>query len=170
MDLQLLPATESDVARIESMFDDPALIGEFNWSGWIDVRVWRRRWEENRLLGERSLLIIVAAGESVGCVSWLGRGRPGQQHWEIGISLRPEARGKGYGPEAERLLVRYLFEHTLANRVQAVTEVDNVAAQRSLEKAGFTREGVLRGYSFRAGSWRDEVMYSVLRSDVGGPA
>jgi RimJ/RimL family protein N-acetyltransferase len=64
------------------------------------------------------------------------------------------------------LLARYLFAHTLVNRIEAVTEITNVAEQRALEKAGFVREGVLRGSSFRNGQWHDQVIYSVLRDEV----
>lgn len=39
--------------------------------------------------------------------------------------------------------------------MQAGTELDNTAEQRALEKTGFTREWVLRGYAFRGGRWRD---------------
>ena len=86
--------------------------------------------------------------------------------WEIGIAIVPEARGQGLGTLAQRLIVRYLFAHTPANRIQATTEITNVAEQRALEKAGFTREGVLRGAGFRDGRWHDGVLYSVLRDEV----
>ena len=75
------------------------------------------------------------------------------------------ARGHGYGTEAHRLLVRYLFAHTTVHRIEADTEVDNVAEQHALEKAGFSREGVMRGIAWRDGAWRDGVTYSVLRTD-----
>ena len=42
-----------------------------------------------------------------------------------------------------------------------------LAEQRALEKAGFTREGVVRGSTFRQGRWHDQVLSSVLRDDVG---
>ena len=41
-----------------------------------------------------------------------------------------------------------------------------MAEQRALEKAGFTREGILRGTTFRQGRWHDQVIYSVLRDEV----
>lgn len=47
----------------------------------------------------------------------------------------------------------------------AGTDIDNLPEQRSLEKAGFTRKGVLRGAQWRAGQWRDEVLYSRLRGE-----
>jgi RimJ/RimL family protein N-acetyltransferase len=37
--------------------------------------------------------------------------------------------------------------------------------QRALERVGFSREGVLRGYGFRDGKWRDGVIYGLLRDD-----
>lgn len=85
--------------------------------------------------------------------------------WDIGIELIPEARGQGYGGEAQRLLADWLFETTAANRVEAQTDIENVAEARSLQKAGFTREGILRGAQFRAGAYHDLVVYSRLRSD-----
>jgi RimJ/RimL family protein N-acetyltransferase len=84
----------------------------------------------------------------------------------MGIELAPGARGHGYGVEAQALLARYLFEHTEANRVEAMTDIENVAEQRALEKAGFTREGVVRGSQFRAGAHHDLVCYSILRAEV----
>jgi RimJ/RimL family protein N-acetyltransferase len=75
------------------------------------------------------------------------------------------ARGHGYGTQAQRLLARYLFAHTAAHRIEAATEVDNLAEQRALEKAGFSREGISRGTGWRDGAWRDGVIYSLLRTD-----
>jgi RimJ/RimL family protein N-acetyltransferase len=89
-----------------------------------------------------------------------------RRRWAIGIGLAPEFRGRGYGSAAQRLLVRYLFAHTQVNRVEATTEITNIGEQRALEKAGFTREGILRGTTFRQGRWHDQVMYSVLRDEV----
>jgi RimJ/RimL family protein N-acetyltransferase len=109
---------------------------------------------------------VVRDDEPVGRVSWRRRQTGPVSHcWEMGIGLLPEARGHGYGAEAHRLLVRYLFEHTTVHRIEAVTEVDNAAEQRALEKAGFTREGVMRGEFWRGGDWRNTVIYSVLRTD-----
>ncbi|MGH3733570.1 MAG: GNAT family N-acetyltransferase [Acidimicrobiales bacterium] len=49
------------------------------------------------------------------------------------------------GTEAQRHLVDYLFRTTTAHRLEAATEMDNLAEQRALEKVGFRREGVMRG-------------------------
>jgi len=83
--------------------------------------------------------------------------------YEIGIALFPEHRGQGVGTTAQRLLVRYLLDTMPAHRIEAYTEVENVAERRALEKAGFEREGVLRATIFRAGKWRDSIVYALLR-------
>lgn len=85
--------------------------------------------------------------------------------WMIGIDLEPEGRGQGLGTEAQRLLAEWLFATTDANRIEASTDVENVAEARALEKAGFTRDGVARGAQFRAGAYHDLVLFSRLRSD-----
>jgi RimJ/RimL family protein N-acetyltransferase len=51
-------------------------------------------------------------------------------------------------------------------RIGAETEITNIAEQRALEKAGFTREGVIRSVMFRDGQWHDGVTYSILRHEV----
>jgi len=83
----------------------------------------------------------------------------------IGIWLRPEARGCGTGTQAQRAVVDLFFRHTAVNRVEASTDVENVAEQRALEKAGFTREGTTRGAQWRDGAYHDCYLYSILRSE-----
>jgi RimJ/RimL family protein N-acetyltransferase len=112
---------------------------------------------------ESWLVVTLQEVSYAGSVNWRPQGPFG--NYEIGIVLLPEYRGRGIGTEAQRLLVEYLFRHSLAHRLQAGTEVDNLAEQRALEKVGFRREGVMRGVHFRAGQWRDGVMYGLLRDD-----
>jgi RimJ/RimL family protein N-acetyltransferase len=108
-------------------------------------------------------------GERVGLVSWhrVAYGpNPGSAAWNIGISLIPAARGRGMGAEAQRLVADYLFEATDVGRVEASTDVANLAEQRALERAGFIREGLLRGAQERGGIKRDLVNYARLRTDT----
>jgi RimJ/RimL family protein N-acetyltransferase len=115
-------------------------------------------------------LVVVRSsdGTPVGRVEWhaerYGPNR-GSRAWNIGIILMPAQRGRGYGSEAQRLLAGYLFETTDAMRVEAGTDVENIAEQHALEKAGFVREGILRSAQFRAGTYHDMVIYSRVRTD-----
>ncbi|HZE33426.1 MAG TPA: GNAT family protein [Actinoallomurus sp.] len=167
MELTLRPVREGDLAVLERLTQDPDSTGEFAWFGWHDPYRYRRGWAENGLLDDEGGTLIVARGEErLGFVNW-GRLRTTRNSYcfVMGIAMLPEARGHGYGTEAHRLLSRYLFAHTTVNRIQADTEVDNVAECRALERAGFSREGVMRGYGWRDGAWRDGVTYSILRTD-----
>jgi RimJ/RimL family protein N-acetyltransferase len=113
------------------------------------------------------MLMGVRASEPLGFVSWhKAVTSMSSYRWNMGIGRLPEFHGRGYGTEAQRLLVRYLFAHTQVQRIEAATDVDNIAEQRALEKIGFAREGVLRGHSFRLGAWHDTVLHSVLRGEV----
>jgi RimJ/RimL family protein N-acetyltransferase len=164
----LRPAREEDLELLGRLTNDPDSTGAHEWHGWKDPHVWGQRWAENGLLGSAGgTLIVTRGGEPAGFVSWrqviTGAG---SYCWELGIAIEAGARGKGVGTQAQQLIVRYLFAHTQVNRIQAGTEITNIAEQRALEKAGFTREGVLRGAAFRGGRWRDGVLYSVLRDEV----
>jgi RimJ/RimL family protein N-acetyltransferase len=164
----LRPVMEDDLSWLASLTGGPAAMGPYEWHGWSDPHQLGRSWAESGLLSDDGGVLIVLHGtDRVGLVDWR-KAQTGRAafSWSIGIGLAPECRGHGYGSEAQRLLVRYLFAHTPVNRVEATTEIGNVAEQRALEKAGFTREGVLRGASFRQGRYRDDVIYSVLRDEV----
>jgi RimJ/RimL family protein N-acetyltransferase len=169
-EVTLRPAAEADLAILERLTQDPAAAGEFAWMGWYNLNLYRQSWAANRLIGDDNGILIVARGDDpLGIVSWHKvPSTPACFYWNIGIALLPEARGKGHGTQAQRLLARYLFAHTTVQRIEAATEVGNVAEQRALEKAGFTREGVLRSVGWRDGSYRDGVWYSMLRTDQPG--
>jgi len=164
----LQPVSEDDLPWLASLRDGPAATGPHEWHGWSDPQWERRQWAESGLLDDNGGTLIVLHGtDRVGSVSWRRvQTGPTAFNWAIGIGLAPEFRGRGYGTAAQLLVVRYLFAHTQANRIEATTEVTNVAEQRALEKAGFTREGILRGTTFRQGQWHDQVIYSVLRNEV----
>ena len=70
------------------------------------------------------------------------KGRPTQDGTvEIGYSMLPRFRNRGYTTEAVTQLVAWAFEHSEVERVFADTAGDNTASQRVLEKAGFVNVG-----------------------------
>jgi RimJ/RimL family protein N-acetyltransferase len=87
----------------------------------------------------------------------------------IGYALLPSERGKGYGSEAVKIIVDYLFLSKNIVRIQAETHPENKASQRILEKAGFKKEGTIRRSFFSRGVWRDTAMLSVLREEWKEP-
>ena len=171
-EVRLRPVEECDLAALGRIDTEPEVSEPFEWRGFRDPRARRRRWEEDGYLGAEDALLVVALpdGTPAGIVVWKWVALSGPRGCvQIGILLFPEHRGKGLGTAAQRLLADHLFATTLANRLEATTEIDNVAEQRALERAGFVREGVLRGRGFVRGGWRDGVMYARLRDDPPPP-
>jgi len=157
-----------DDAEVLERWQSVEYKGEFNDFGTPFYPV-RDAIRETGLIGENGGTMIVESapgGEAIGTVSWRTvRYGPNSESaaWNIGISLVPEARGHGFGAEAQRLLADHLFATTPYNRVEAMTDIENEAEQRSLAKAGFAREGVLRGSQYRAGGWHDLVVFARIR-------
>lgn len=159
MPVTLRPERPDDLALLtggDSPFDD------------FGVREPRARVRSPDFDRAGGLVVLDETGEVAGDVSW---------HWNhwgpnpesrcpmIGIWLRTSARGRGIGRHAQRRLAELLFEHTPTNRVEAHTDVENIAEQRALEAAGFQREGVVRVAQWRAGAYHDGYLYSLLRSE-----
>jgi len=171
--IRLRDATLADADLLDAWSRSPVAKGEFNDFGLPpeDQAPIREALTVGPLRNERNGQLIierVADGQPIGTVGWheIHYGPPPKSRaWNIGISLIPEARGQGYGAIAQRLLADYLFETTDANRVEASTDVENVAEQRALEKADFVREGIQRGAQFRAGAHHDLVTYARLRGE-----
>jgi RimJ/RimL family protein N-acetyltransferase len=127
---------------------------------------------EERLNGSKygggARIVELPDGTPIGLVSWIqiphGPNRRSLA-WNVGITILPSHRGRHLGAAAQRAIADELFALSVANRVVAETDIGNIAEQRSLERAGFSREGVARGAQWRNGTWNDGVVYSRLRSD-----
>ncbi len=88
--------------------------------------------------------------------------------FEIGIVVFEDAdKGCGVGREVLSLMTAQLFEHEGAHRVQLNTDVGNTAMRRAAEAAGFTFEGVLRGFWPPKGDEppADYAMYAKTKRD-----
>jgi RimJ/RimL family protein N-acetyltransferase len=148
---------------------EPFLIG-LDWAGFRDAQEPARRFAADGYLGADDGRLMVEIEDdhvAAGLVSYRAGLYSGMaKYWEIGIALLPEWRGRGVGWRAQAVLCDYLFHHTPAHRIQAATHLENLAEEKSLEKAGCQLEGRIRAGEFRAGQWRDGRLYSRLRAAV----
>ena len=80
---------------------------------------------------------------------------------EIGYWLLPHARGRGVATRVARLLAEHAFSLGV-QRVAAYVNVGNERSDRVLERAGFTREGVVRSLPKPGGRRVDKTLYSML--------
>jgi RimJ/RimL family protein N-acetyltransferase len=166
----LRPVEERDLRILERIPTEAALSQPFEWHGYNDPTLHRRRWEQDRYLGQKDSTLVVALPDEdrpfAGFVVWRAVALSGPVvSYNIGILLLPEHRRHGLGSAAQYLLADYLFSTTLANRVEAGTDAENTAEQRALEKAGFQGEGLHRGCGYREGRMADGMTYARLRSD-----
>jgi RimJ/RimL family protein N-acetyltransferase len=132
-----------------------------------DAEDFIRRAEERRKSGDELSLAIVAApaGDLLGSISvrvasW------DNMRGELGYLVFAHARDRGVATRAVRLLTRFALEHIGLRRVEVLAATGNLASQRVAEKAGFTREGVLRSYMDVRGTRLDMVAFSLLPGEL----
>ena len=82
---------------------------------------------------------------------------------DIGVALSGNVRKKGIGTLITSAIVNYLFSNYNVCRIQADTDINNIPAQKLLEKAGFQKEGILKKYRYHHGNYSDSVLYSIIR-------
>ena len=85
---------------------------------------------------------------------------------EIGYLLSADARGRGYAARAVDLLVRWAFESLGMERIQALAHPDNPRSHAVLERVGFRREGLLRGYRAGDRGRENRIMFALLRGEL----
>lgn len=78
---------------------------------------------------------------------------------ETTAGSRDGNQGKGYGPEAIRLVCHFLFEERGHHRITIDPAADNVRAIAAYERVGFKRVGVMRRYERGAdGTYHDGML------------
>lgn len=88
---------------------------------------------------------------------------------ELGYWINADARDKGVGTAAARILTNYGFETMGFERIEALVDVENIASKKLLTSAGYSLEGVLRKKSRRHdGHHIDMALLSVIRDEWKG--
>ncbi|ASN81509.1 GNAT family N-acetyltransferase [Deinococcus ficus] len=90
---------------------------------------------------------------------------PGQGRAELGYWIGVPFWGQGHATEAVAAVLAFGFGSLGLHRIHATVFPRNAASARVLEKSGFRREGLLRGYARKDGAFEDLVMYARLRTD-----
>lgn len=167
----LRPRRDADAPTFASWSNDAEIV---RWTGVpaeYDVaaaRAWMVVSEEMRLAGE-ALHLLIAAADSGATLGSCDIRRPDPYDpglGEIGYLLVEAARGRGLATRAVRLLVTCGFGALNMGRIQALVHPENPRSAAVLERAGFRREGVLRGYRPGDPAREDRLLFAVLSGDL----
>lgn len=111
---------------------------------------------------------MVADGEAVGGIGFYQGADVERFSAEIGYWLSESYWGRGITVEAIQLLSTYAFDVCNMLRLFALPFADNRQSLRVLEKAGYTREAILRASSVKYGQVRDQALYALVNGSWKG--
>jgi RimJ/RimL family protein N-acetyltransferase len=125
-----------------------------------DAKSWIRLASTQAL---NQVFAIDVGGFAIGAIGL----RPGEDiarfSAEIGYWLGEEYWNRGIATEAVKAVTEYGF-HTLGmTRIHAAVFAWNAASMKVLEKAGYTREGVLKSSAFKDRQLIDQVLFARIR-------
>src|ERR1700744_4611960 len=156
--LTLRPATLADIGAVMAIERSPD----------YERYVARSDEEEHRaMLGSATHAYRVGVGESGAVEAFAVLRGLGDPHLNLYLKRIAVARpGQGVGTAFLGLVLDEAFGPMGAERFHLDCFADNMRAQRSYEKLGFTRDGVLRqAYRLADGRRVDLVMMAVLKSE-----
>ncbi len=103
-----------------------------------------------------------ADGELLGMIEI----RPTRHRADFGFVLARPYWGKGVMPEAISALIEITLAQPSIYRMEATCDIENKASARALEKAGLSREGLLRRYIIHPNispEPRDSLLYAITK-------
>lgn len=111
------------------------------------------------------MIRTLAEQKKIGFVGLGGFNWAAQLAW-VGIGIGdPEYRGKGYGTEAMKLILKYAFRGLNLHRVSLDVFDYNTRAIRSYEKCGFVHEGTQRQMIFKEDQRWNVLNMGILDSE-----
>jgi RimJ/RimL family protein N-acetyltransferase len=158
---------KEDFPLVVEWFNQPEVFGEYNPLFQVTIEELGKLFSSPHEI--KPFIVENKEGGKVGLIHYFYVLHPETRLLEIGYSLIPSERSKGYGTEALKIIVDFLFLSKDAIRIQAQTDSRNLASHKVLEKAGFKKEGVLRKSIFIRGEWKDSWIYSILREEWKEP-
>jgi aminoglycoside 6'-N-acetyltransferase len=111
--------------------------------------------------------VIEVDSEVVGSLQVAEENYPDYRHAGIDLFLDTDHQGHGLGPEAIRIVARYLFEVRGHHRVTIDPAAANLRAIRAYERVGFRPVGIMRQYERGPdGAWHDGMLMDLLRGEL----
>ena len=156
-DLELIKATEHDVLKIMALEQDPANKA-FIWQGTYDEHL-------HEINADDFLLLMVKRKTDQVLVGYvLNHLNKASEIFEL-RRIAIEEKGKGYGRQVIQALMGYCFETLKMNRFWLDVYPHNVVGLHLYKSLGLVYEGTLRENYKSEGSYLDQEVYAMLKSE-----
>jgi aminoglycoside 6'-N-acetyltransferase len=153
--VELRPARDEDVETLLRILAEPKVA---RWWGDIDEQSVREDLDTS--------FVVLVDGVVAGWLLFDEETSPEYRHVGLDISLATEFQGRGYGPEALRLAIRYFMERG-HHRFTIDPGAANDRAIRAYAKVGFKPVGVMRDYERSPdGTWHDGLLMDLLAAEL----
>lgn len=171
--VSLRDVTRADVAAMTEMMvrnrADVERVGPANADGFFTTEGMTRRIDEvidESARGHRRYWTVRVDGVLAGDISLSHIQRGALQNANLGYMVDVAFRGRGVATAGVRLAIERAFGEVGLHRLEAGVMPSNVASQRVLERAGFTRVGITRSLLYIAGRWEDHIFYELVGPDA----
>jgi aminoglycoside 6'-N-acetyltransferase len=157
----LRPVEQGDLERLTEILRQPEV------ARWFGTYTPEETADEFLHDQELTAFAIEAGGEIVGSVQFYEEDERDYRHAGMDIFLSTERQGRGIGPEALRVLARYLFEERGHHRLVIDPAAHNERAINAYESIGFRRVGVMREYERGPdGIFHDGLLLDLLAGEL----
>lgn len=156
---------KADNTMLLSLINDPDTEMMLGGSSWPVSESDQLKWFEHQEHSRDVLRCIVALqndGRALGTIILSDidqKNATGHIHIKM---LKDGGRGRGYGTDAVKTMVRYAFEELRLNCIYANILAYNDASIKLFERCGFKKDGVLRQHVYKKGKFVDMLAYSIL--------
>lgn len=158
MSISVRRASIQDAAAYACIMGDPQVFPGLMQMPYTNEEVWRARLTESTSPGKTDLLLVADLDGAIVGTAGLHPVSPHVRRRHalmLGISVLPEAQGRGVGSALMAALCDYADNWAGALRLELDVYTDNVRAIGLYKKFGFEVEGTLRAYAMRDGQYAD---------------
>lgn len=166
--LTLRPPTSADVDALFVLGADPEVTRWFSWGPYVtraEPAAYVQRAAERMAQGVQLDLLMVHAEHGPVGVTGLSEWSMRDRRAVVGTWFGRAWWGSGLNEESKALVMHLAFAVCRLQRLSAYADTRHARSQAALEKLGFVREGVLRGWHRHGDTQKDVAFYGLLRAE-----
>jgi [ribosomal protein S5]-alanine N-acetyltransferase len=166
--LTLRYAAADDAPRLLELASDPAVTQWFSWGPYESIaepEAYIASLPEKRERGELLEFLVVHADAGPIGVTGLSELAVRDRRATVGTWFGRDWWGSGVNRESKAMIAALAFRHLGLDRLTAWANTRNGRSQVALERVGFRREGVLRGWHRHGDARHDVVVFRLLREE-----